>query len=39
MGGLKGGRARAAKLSAKELSAQGKKAAQHRWKSKARAER
>jgi hypothetical protein len=30
-GGLKGGKARAAKLSAEELSAQGRKAVQARW--------
>lgn len=32
-GGLKGGPARAAKLSAKELSEQGRKAAEARWRS------
>lgn len=31
LGGLKGGHARAEKLSAKELSEQGKKAAEARW--------
>jgi hypothetical protein len=33
LGGKKGGKARAQKLSAKELSEQGRKAAQARWKS------
>lgn len=35
LGGLKGGHARAEKLSAKELSEQGKKAALARWRPKA----
>jgi len=32
LGGIKGGKARAAKLSKKQLSDQGRKAAQARWK-------
>lgn len=34
LGGLKGGRARAAKMTAKERSASAKKAAQSRWAGK-----
>ena len=34
LGGLKGGKARAAKLSKKKLSEIGKKAAEQRWRSK-----